>query len=359
MTRTFKYRSPTFIASLLAVLNLLLSTSTFALDAGRDDVASFIDRLVTEHGFERDFVAAALTAGDTKQKILDAISRPAEKTKPWHEYREIFVTPKRINAGVEFWNLHRERLERVSNETGVPAEIICAIIGVETYYGRRTGGYRVLDALATLGFDYPPRAKFFRSELEQAFLLAREENLDLLDLMGSYAGAMGPPQFIPSSYRAYAVDGDGDGRRDLLGNWDDILMSVANYFVKHGWRHGEPVVVRGQIDDAQSFPVGQTKLKLNDTIASLAARGVHFDTELDAQTPTLLIGLEGADGDEHWVGFKNFYVITRYNHSAMYAMAVYQLATELAVARSAAGTVAHSATRADNQADNQADHRQQ
>ncbi|TDJ43667.1 MAG: lytic murein transglycosylase B [Gammaproteobacteria bacterium] len=342
MTRTFEYRSPTITASLLAALTLLLSASTFALDAGRADVASFIDRLVTEHGFERDFVVAALATGETKQKILDAISRPAEKTKPWYEYREIFVTPKRINAGVEFWHLHRERLERVSSETGVPAEILCAIVGVETYYGRRTGTYRVLDALATLGFDYPPRARFFRSELEQAFLLAREENIDLLGLMGSYAGAMGPPQFIPSSYRAYAVDGDGDGRRDLLGNWDDILMSVANYFVKHGWRRGEPVVARGQIDDAQSFPVGQTRLKLDDTVASLSARGIRFETELDADAPTLLIGLEGADGDEHWVGFKNFYVITRYNRSAMYAMAVYQLATELAAATSAAATVAET-----------------
>lgn len=347
MTRTFEYRSPTFPALFLAALTLLLSASAFALDAGRDDVASFIDRLVTEHGFERDFVVSALTAGDTKQKILDAIRRPAEKTKPWHEYREIFVTPKRINAGVEFWNVHRERLERISNETGVPAEIICAIVGVETYYGRLTGGYRVLDALATLGFDYPPRAQFFRSELEQAFLLAREEQFDLLDLMGSYAGAIGPPQFIPSSYRAYAVDGDGDGRRDLLGNWDDILMSVANYFVKHGWRRGEPVVTRGQIDDAQNFPVGQTRLKLDDTVATLTARGVRFDTELDAHAPTLLIGLEGAEGDEHWVGFKNFYVITRYNRSAMYAMAVYQLATELALATSAAGTVADTITRTD------------
>jgi membrane-bound lytic murein transglycosylase B len=312
----------------------------WAVDPGRVDVRSFVDELVEKHAFERAWLESVISEGETKQKILDAMSRPAEKTLAWHEYRKIFVTRKRINAGVRFWEQQRERLGRISQQTGVPAEIIAAIIGVETYYGRQTGGYRVLDALATLGFDYPPRAKFFRGELEHFLLLTRDEHLDVKDVLGSYAGAMGPPQFIPSSYRAYAVDGDGDGRRDLLGNWDDILASVANYFVRHGWRAGEPVAVRVDVDDPRSFPVGQNKLKLDETVESLVARGVRFETDLDRSAETRLLGFEGEDGDEYWVGFNNFYVITRYNRSAMYAMAVYQLATELARATGAVATTA-------------------
>jgi len=323
---------------------LALPAVAVALDTERADVRAFVDNLVANHDFERAWLESVIGDGETKQKIIDAMSRPAEKTLAWHEYRKIFVTPKRIRAGVKFWKKQNERLTRISAETGVPAEIIAAIVGVETYYGRQTGGYRVLDALATLGFDYPPRAKFFRGELEEFFLLTRDEELELTGVMGSYAGAMGPPQFIPSSYRAYAVDGDGDGRRDLLGNWDDILASIANYFVEHGWRTGEPVAVPGQLDDPQGFVVGKNKLKLVDTVESLTAKGVRFDTDLDASAPTQLIGFEGDDGDEYWVGFKNFYVITRYNRSAMYAMAVYQLASELAAATGAAVTASQAAT---------------
>ncbi len=328
-----------FAVTLIAFLPAV----ALALDPQRADVTAFVDQLVAEHDFDRDWLVSTLAAGETKQKILDAMSRPAEKTLAWHEYRKIFVTPKRIDAGVRFWGKHAARLTRISTRTGVPPEIIAAIIGVETYYGRQTGGYRVLDALATLGFDYPPRAKFFRGELEQFFLLTRDEQLVLTDVKGSYAGAMGPPQFIPSSYRAYAVDGDGDGRRDLLGNWDDILASVANYFVEHGWRPGEPVAVRGEVDEPAKFPVGRNQLKLDDTVASLTDKGVRFETEMAASSPTQLIGLEGDLGQEYWVGFKNFYVITRYNRSQMYAMAVYQLATELARAAGVVATTASSA----------------
>jgi len=343
MTRTLDFFART-IQSLAMAAAVMLPLAASAVDTEREDVQAFVDDLVTSHNFERAWLESVISDGETKQKILDAISRPAEKTLAWHEYRKIFVTPKRIKAGVKFWEEQHERLTRISSETGVPAEIMAAIVGVETYYGRQTGGYRVLDALATLGFDYPPRAKFFRGELAEFFLLTRDEELELTGVMGSYAGAMGPPQFIPSSYRAYAVDGDGDGRRDLLGNWDDILASVANYFVAHGWRAGEPVAVPGQIDDPQSFPVGRNKLKLVDTVGSLTAKGVRFDTELDASAPTQLIGFEGDDGDEYWVGFKNFYVITRYNRSAMYAMAVYQLAAELADASGAAATASNAVT---------------
>ncbi|MFW2404863.1 MAG: lytic murein transglycosylase B [Gammaproteobacteria bacterium] len=343
MTRT-RPHSALKIQICAAALLLALSFPGFALDTGRDDVNAFVNELVDEYQFDRTWLESTLGDGETKQKILEAMSRPAEKTLAWHEYRKIFVTPKRIDAGVKFWKEHGDRLARISAETGVPPEIMAAIVGVETYYGRLTGGYRVLDALATLGFDYPPRAKFFRGELKEFFLLTRDEQLELKDVMGSYAGAMGPPQFIPSSYRAYAVDGDGDGRRDLLGNWDDILASVANYFVEHGWRAGEPVAVPGKVDDPQGFPpVGKNKLKLNETVESLAAKGVRFDTDLNSSAPTQLIGFDGDDGDEYWVGFKNFYVITRYNRSAMYAMAVYQLSAELAKATGNAAVAASAA----------------
>jgi membrane-bound lytic murein transglycosylase B len=335
-----------FAAQLLTIVALCVPSALFAMDTGREDVQQFMTDLVTDHGFDQAYLQSMLSEGTSKERILEAISRPAERTKAWYEYRAIFLTPKRISAGVEFWDEHRARLERISAETGVPEEIITAIIGVETFYGRRVGSYRVLDALSTLAFDYPPRSKFFRSELEQFFLLVREEKLDLVTINGSYAGAMGPPQFIPSSYRHYAVDGDGDGSRDLLQNWDDILASVANYFVASGWRTNQPVAAEISVKDAINVPVGKNKLKLSETVSSLESRGLDFETTLDGSAPALLVSLEGDNGPEFWVGFKNFYVITRYNRSAMYAMAVYQLAEAVAGEMCAEGcngsTVAHT-----------------
>ena len=329
MIRTvLTYRVP-FVTRFIAVIAIFPS-ALFALDANRQDVRRFVNELVANHGFEREYLQETLAQGQTVQRILDAISRPAERTKSWHEYRAIFITPKRIDAGVIFLAEHDERLKRIALETGVPAEIITAIIGVETFYGRIRGNYRVLDALATLAFDYPPRGKFFRSELEQLFLLTREEQLDLITMTGSYAGAIGPPQFIPSSYRRYAVDGDGDGNRDLLENWDDILASVANYFVANGWRPNQPVVAESTAADTFEAPTGKNRLKLDETVSSLTDRGLKFETDLDASAPARLISLEGENGREYWIGFHNFYVITRYNRSAMYALVVHQLAEALA-----------------------------
>jgi membrane-bound lytic murein transglycosylase B len=323
-------RGRRFVVRTLAVLILCAPSAPFAMDVEREDVRRFMDDLSSNHNFDQAYLRSMLGQGQSKEKILEAISRPAERTKPWYEYRAIFLTPKRIDAGVDFWQEHSAQLRKISADTGVPEEIIAAIIGVETFYGRIVGGYRVLDALSTLAFDYPPRSKFFRSELEQFFLLAREEELDLISINGSYAGAMGPPQFIPSSYRHYAVDGDGDGSRDLLGNWDDILASVANYFVKNGWQPNQPVAVESTANADIDAPVGKNRLKLDETVSSLAGRGLEFDTDLGASAPAQLISLEGEDGQELWVGFHNFYVITRYNRSAMYALAVYQLAEALA-----------------------------
>lgn len=312
-----------FKTGLLTIL--LIPALTLAVDVQRDDVRQFVNDISAEYDFDPAFVEQVLAESKVQQSILDAISRPAEGVKPWHEYRQIFITPERIHAGVKFFAEHKETLERIEKETGVPPSMILGIVGVESYFGRRTGSYRVVDALATLGFDYPPRSKFFRSELGHAFRLAREENLDLLELKGSYAGAMGPPQFIPSSYRNFAVDGNGDGQRDLLNNWHDILASIANYFAVHKWEAGAPVAALATIgEDAGDLPLNDG-LKLNSTVGELSDRGIFFPTELDGDEAAGLWLLEGEDGDQYWVGFNNLYVITRYNRSVMYALAAWEL----------------------------------
>ncbi|MEO8224679.1 MAG: lytic murein transglycosylase B [Gammaproteobacteria bacterium] len=309
---------------------LLASPPARSLDTSRPDVQAFIDDLVKKDSFDEAYVATVFKGIESKQGILDAMSKPAEKVKPWFDYRGIFLTPRRISAGVDFFREHEVKLRQICMKTGVPAEIIVAIIGVETFYGTRTGSYRAVDSLATLAFDYPPRSAFFRSELRQLFLLARDEQLDIGALVGSYAGAVGPPQFIPSSYRRYAVDGDGDGRRDLLKNWDDIVASVANYFTEHNWQRGQPIATRAEFARDAVRPTGPNELVLRDTVGSLSRRGVQFTTDLPATAPALLVTLTGEDGDEYWVGFQNFFTITRYNRSAMYALAVVQLSEAIA-----------------------------
>ena len=313
------------LLKLLSGAMLLMPSLAWSLDTKNQDVQAFVNELATTENFDPAYVESVLRESQVQQSIIDAMSRPAEKAKPWHEYRAIFITPERIAAGVEFYGTHREALERICSETGVPPAMILGIIGVESYFGRITGKYRVVDALATLGFAYPPRASFFRSELNQAFLLARDEQLDLLALTGSYAGAMGPPQFIPSSYRNFAVDGDGDGRRDLLNNWADIMASVANYFVVHKWQTGQQVSARATLGkDAKDLPLN-AGLEPESTVGALSAAGVVFPTELPAAAPAGLWQLQGKNGDEYWVGFQNLYVITRYNHSIMYALAAWEL----------------------------------
>lgn len=325
-------RAAVNIAALIAVLaaTLLAPGPARSLDTSRPDVQAFIGELVQKDGFQQPYVTTVFGGIESKQSILDAMSRPAEKVKPWFEYRDIFLTPRRISAGVDFFREHEARLRQISASTGVPAEIIAAILGVETFYGTRTGSFRAVDALATLAFDYPPRSAFFRSELRQLFLLAREEQLDIGTLTGSYAGALGPPQFIPSSYRNFAVDGSGDGRRDLLQNWDDIMASIANYFAKHNWQPGQPIATRAEFARDAVRPTGPTELVLKDTVGSLARQGVQFTTDLPATAPAILVSLKGEEGDEYWVGFQNYYAITRYNRSTMYALAVFQLSEAIA-----------------------------
>lgn len=314
----------------VSVASLLTSPPARSLDTSRPEVQAFMADLVKKDAFEQAYVTAVFSGIESKQSILDAMARPAEKVKPWSEYRDIFLTPRRISSGVDFFREHEADLRQIAAKTGVPAEIITAILGVETFYGTRTGSFRALDSLATLGFDYPQRSTFFRSELRELFLLAREEQLDIGGIVGSYAGALGPPQFIPSSYRNYAVDGSGDGRRDLLQNWDDIMASIANYFVAHHWQRGQPVAARAEFARDAARPTGPTELVLKDTVGSLARQGVQFTTDLPATAPALLVTLRGEDGDEYWVGFQNYFAITRYNRSTMYALAVFQLSEAIA-----------------------------
>ncbi len=305
-----------------------------------DGLSAFKAEVAERHGFSSRALDLWFADVELQQPILDAISAPAERVRPWHEYRQIFLTDRRIEGGVVFWEEHADTLEQVSAEYGVPAEMIVAIIGVETMYGRITGRWRVLDALATLAFAYPPRAPFFRSELEHFLLLAEEERLEPRAALGSYAGAMGPPQFIPSSYRAYAVDGSGNGRRDLFRDWEDVLASVANYFSVHGWRDGEPVAQPARVDDDWSGVHPANRLDLDNTVAGLQSAGYRFDSTRDDDTPAMMVRLDGTDGDELWVAYHNFHVITRYNRSVMYALAAWQLSQAIAERRAEGRTAA-------------------
>lgn len=310
---------------LLSLTPLLLSAvalPALAFDTKRPEVRSFIDTMTREHGFEKPKLEALLKSAETKQPILDAISRPAERVVPWHEYRDRFLTERRINQGADFWLGHGEKLKQIADPQ--LADIVVGILGVETSFGRITGRYKVLDALVTLGFDYPPRGEFFLSELREFLLLSREEKVDPASALGSYAGAMGAAQFISSSYRRWAVDGDGDGHRDLWHSWDDVIGSIANYLGQHGWVNGQQVVVDATLQDPDlsRFDI---RLALNETVQSLRDKGVKFETELPPDAPAMLVVGQGKDGPLYRVGFNNFYVITRYNRSPMYAMAVHDL----------------------------------
>ena len=322
---------------LLWVIALLVTQPALArfhrhpsFDLKRPEIVSFVNEVVERDGFKRRTVLAILAKAEPQPKIIEAMTRPAEKVTPWWQYHDQFLTPERIDLGVEFWSQHRETLERVSAERGIPPEYLIAIIGVETRYGRSTGKYKVLDALATLAFDYPPRSDFFRSELEQFLLLTHEDKLNPATTTGSYAGAMGAPQFMPSTYRRYAIDADNDKKRDLWNDWDDIIASVANYLQDKGWEPGSPVLAETHLDPDPTFQINPGKLDLNETVDDLNAHGVKIDLAVPGTTPAVLISAEQKDGPAYRVGFKNFYVITRYNGSARYAMSVYDLAQAIA-----------------------------
>ncbi len=319
----------------VALVGLIgIATPALAGDyQGSPVVDEFIGELVRDQGFAAPQLQALFAQVERKQPILDAIARPAERVKPWKEYRPIFLTDARISRGVEFWNQHAEALARAEREYGVPAQVIVAIIGVETFFGRNTGNWRVIDALATLGFDYPPRADFFRKELREFLLLSREQQVDPLSVTGSYAGAMGLPQFMPSSFRAYAVDFDHDGHIDIWKNPVDAIGSVASYFQRHGWVAGDPVVTRARIAGTR-FADGLTQgLEPVKSVGDLRQLGWTPLDAVDDNYAVTAFRLEGAQGDEFWMGLPNFYVITRYNRSVMYSLAVHQLSTALLAQR--------------------------
>lgn len=314
------------LALVLGLVWSLTPTSGFA--EPHPGAEAFVERMAARHDLDPDEIRAVLNEARYQQSIIDAITRPAE-ARPWHQYRPIFMTEARIAGGAEFWRANQALLEDVQQHFNVPIEIIVAIVGVETNYGMNTGSFRVIDALATLGFYFPRRAEFFSSELGHFMALAREENLPLNEVRGSYAGAMGLGQFIPSSYRAYAVDFDGSGARDLWRSLPDALGSVANYLAEHGWQWGEPLVlpVTSVPDDLDV----QFNINLNHSLAELAELGIAFDRgDRAADERATLVTLEHEDGFEYWLGLNNFYVITRYNRSPLYAMAVLQLAEAIA-----------------------------
>jgi membrane-bound lytic murein transglycosylase B len=324
----------------LTLAGLILTTSACATTPDlRSDFKSFAVEMARKHQFSADEIEALLAGTEFRDDIIAAITRPAE-AKPWHEYRPIFLKPDRIRGGVAFWQQNADLLERISGEYGIPPEIIVAIIGVETRYGKFTGRYRILDSLTTLAFGYPKRAEFFRSELEQFLLLSREESIDPLSTKGSYAGAMGKPQFIASSYRRYAVDGDGDGKRDLWQSNADVIASVANYFKTHGWRPGEPITLQATTSGQSDLqPYVDAGMKPSIPVEELLRKGLRpLDSMAlpDPETLSSLIRLDAGETDEYWFGLHNFYVITRYNHSNLYAMAAYQLSQEILNAKQAA-----------------------
>lgn len=310
----------------LGCLGLFVGSSPCYADYSQHPEAKkFISEMVSKNGFSKAELIGWMEKAEKKQSILDAISRPAEQSKTWKEYRPIFMVPQRIENGVKFWQENKSELERAEAEFGVPAEIVVAIIGVETSYGRNMGGYNVLDALTTLAFDYPPRAPFFRSELENYLLLTREQKHSPLDFKGSYAGAMGYGQFMPSSYRKWAVDFSGDGFTDIWKNPSDAIGSVANYFKMHGWKTGEPVTVEAHAADNMQAPQLNSIVPPTLTVDQWREQGINPISWLPPTTRVIAFQLDGVNGAEYWFGLQNFYTITRYNRSPMYAMAVYQL----------------------------------
>ena len=299
-------------------------------DLSRPEIKTFIAEVARRNALSKRALSKLLAKAEPQPKIIEMITKPAERVSPWWEYRDRFLTEERIALGAQLWQDHREELERIAAERGVAPEYIVAIIGVETKYGRITGRFRVLDALATLAFDYPPRSEFFRKELEQFVLLSREEKMDPLKTLGSYAGAMGNAQFMPSSYRKYAVDAQDDKKRDLWSDWGDVFASIANYFREHGWETGGPVLAEVELDPDPTFVIDTRNLTPNETIQSLAAQGVVTRIDAPPTTPAMLISAEQSDGPAYRVGFNNFEVITRYNRSPRYAMAVHDLAEAIA-----------------------------
>jgi membrane-bound lytic murein transglycosylase B len=299
--------------------------------AARPEVQQFMDKVAQKDGFDRSWLQHAFQGAQKRQSIIDAITRPYEG-KAWYQYQAIFVNEQRIGPGAAFWDQHEQLLAAAEAKYGVDADIIVAIIGVESLFGKQHGGYPVIDALSTLSFDYPPRAPFFQTELEQFLVMCREQNFDPLKPMGSYAGAMGAPQFMPDSFRAYAVDFDADGKRDIWADWPDIIGSVANYFHLHGWQDHSLTAIPAVLPQGGVVPAS-----IPTTVGALRRMGVTLSEGVPDDAEAILIGFQQQDGVDYWVGLHNFRVITQYNKSPLYAMAVIQLANAISQRRATEG----------------------
>ncbi len=315
--------------SVLCLLGLWSGASAENALLLHKDVKQFINQMVTHDKFSRAELVSALTAAQFQPQIIESMEKPYEK-KTWDVYKTLFLTPQRVQAGVEFWQANAETLARAQKEYGVPAEVIVAILGVETQYGKRQGEYRVLDALTTLAFHYPKRADYFTRELREYFLLCREHHVSPTQYIGSYAGAIGQPQFMPSSYRTFAVDYAGHGRRDLVSNNQDVIGSVANYFHQHGWSNNESVVQPVQLAGVKPEQLAVNSKHADYTYGQLISSGVIPLSGMSRHPSQAgLIELITDKGNEYWLAYPNFYVITRYNSSPQYALAVYLLAQQL------------------------------
>jgi len=318
-------------SAVVALLCLLPLSAVWAAEPflTRDDVRRYVAEIAEQHQLDPYRLANLFAAVEPQQSVLDAISRPAEKALTWAQYRQIFIKPKRVERGREFMQKYDQELLRAEATFGIPASIIAAIIGVETFYGKVQGKHGVLQSLATLAFDYPRRSKFFKSELTEFLILSQIENWDATDVKGSYAGAMGWPQFISSSYREYAIDFDQDGATDLFNSVPDAIGSVANYLRRHGWKPGTPIAEPLAVSDATREATRALNRKsLKPVIAPKTLANLGFNVHQGA--PVSVMNLSGKTGEETWVGYTNFYAITRYNHSRLYALAVFQLSEQLA-----------------------------
>ena len=320
---------------LFSALVLIVSgVVSAAVPSLRPEVEAFVEEVAPKIGYDAAQLRRLMLSVQPRPSIIRAMTTPGT-ARPWHEYRRRIVDHTRIENGVRFWLANMAVLERARRDFGVPEELIVATIGIETLYGRNVGTFRVLDALATLAFDYPPRAEFFRQELEEFLLLTREAGLDVTSMRGSYAGAIGIPQFLPSSYRKYAVDFDGDGRRDLVGSTADAIGSVANYYRTFGWMTGAPVIARASSGDAELGPLLAAGIKPHIKVSELRSRGLVVPEAVDGNAEATLFFVQEEAGPQLVLGLNNFYVITRYNRSTNYAMAVHELAREIRAAMSA------------------------
>ena len=289
------------------------------------DIDGFINELVRDEGFSRSELEKMFKKVEFKPRIVELISKPAERRLTWWEYRNLFINDLRVQQGVDFWKQHKKVLDQASKEYGVPQSVIIGILGIETGFGRNSGGFRVVDALSTLGFGYPRRATFFRKELKEFLVLAREQGFDPLQLTGSYAGAMGIPQFMPSSYRAYAIDFDKNGQADIWGSPADAIGSIASYLNRHGWVEGKPIASKATVQGKKYSDLLSKNPRPTRSVNEARNLGWRNQQVLPDSVRVRGLKLEGKNGTEHWLTMTNFYVITRYNKSDLYAMAVWQL----------------------------------